>query len=122
MLKSESNKLSKFYASYPNINCTNKNRPPEKIVKGKFQQIVQLMGIGFDKRKMSDILNLFEWSNEEEEFINGLSMSGGHQNNKKYKHLCYLCELAYGICISPENNISSNPGCEWQLKYYGGGW
>ena len=122
MLNSESDKDSKFYSSYPNMNCKAEDMPSEKTVKGRFQQITQLMGIGFDKRKMSNVLGLFDWSNDEEMHLSSLSMNGGTQDSKKYKHLCYLCELAYALCISPQDNISSNPGCEWQLCYYGGGW
>ena len=95
--------------------------PSDTIVKGNFQQIVQLMGIGFHKRNMNNVLSLFDWTDEEEKHLKDLSMCGGNQNSKKYKHLCYLCELAYALCISLSNNISSNPGCEWQLRYYGTG-
>ena len=73
------------------------------------------MGIGFTKRNLTKEIELFEWNTMEEEhqkklFIKNRGMS---MEDKKYRHLCYLCELAYGICITPKYNISSNPGCEW---------
>jgi hypothetical protein len=39
--------------------------------------------------------------------------------DRKYKHLIYLYEIALGIAIEPGMNVSGNPGCEWQLGYFG---
>ena len=121
MLNNEKDKRSKFYLPYPNKNCIEENLPSKELTKGNFQQIEQLMGIGFIKRNMSRIINLFDWETNEEEKLNTLSMNSKAMtmNDRKYRHLCYLFELAYGICIAPKYNISSNPGCEWQLRYYG---
>ena len=121
MLNTDKNQQSKFYLSYPNKNCREENLPPQQLIKGNFQQIQQLMGIGFTKRNSSQLINLFDWDNQEEEQLNNLSMNSRAMTikDRKYRHLCYLCELAYGVCIAPKYNISSNPGCEWQLRYYG---
>jgi hypothetical protein len=35
------------------------------------------------------------------------------------ENIVYLSELLYAVSIDLEENISSNPGCEWQLKYFG---
>ena len=46
----------------------------------------------------------------------------GNRNSleqKMYKHLCYMFELAYALSIDHAKNISCNAGCEWQLQYYG---
>ena len=120
MLNNEKVKASKFYLSYPNKNCKDVNMPPDKMVKGNFQQIVQLMGIGFEKRKTYNVLDLFIWSDAEEKHLNNLSFRNANMETRKYRHLCYLCELAYALCIPLQNNISSYPGWEWQLQYYGG--
>ena len=123
MLNNEKDKKSRFYQSYPNKNCNENNLPSQSLIKGNFQQVKQLMGIGFTKRNLSKVVELFEWNTTEEEHLKNLSVNnkGMSMEEKKYRHLCYLCELAYGICIAPKYNISSNPGCEWQLRYYGTG-
>jgi Ca2+/Na+ antiporter len=36
---------------------------------------------------------------------------------KKYRYVVYLSELLCAVSIDLKENISSNPGCEWQLKY-----
>ena len=35
--------------------------------------------------------------------------------------MSYLFETYYAVAIEPKRNISDNPGCEWQLKYFGNG-
>jgi hypothetical protein len=37
--------------------------------------------------------------------------------DKQYRHIVYLSELLYAVSIDLKENISSKPGCEWQLKY-----
>ena len=38
---------------------------------------------------------------------------------QQYRPVCYLLESIYALAVSNTNNISSNPGFEWQLQYYG---
>jgi hypothetical protein len=38
---------------------------------------------------------------------------------KKYRHIVSLSELLYVVSIDLKENLSSSPGCEWQLKYFG---
>ena len=88
---------------------------------GTFQQLEQLIGIGITRGKLTPINELFIWSDEE---IKGLTnLKGVATRNsigdKKYKHIYYLFELAYALAIESRRNISGNPGCEWQLRYYG---
>ena len=73
MLNNEKDKKSNFYQSYPNQNCNENNLPPKSLIKGNFQQIKQLMGIGFTKRNLSQVIELFEWDTTEEEHIKKLS-------------------------------------------------
>jgi hypothetical protein len=35
------------------------------------------------------------------------------------KNIVYLSELLHAVSIDLKENISSNPGCEWQLKHFG---
>ena len=80
-----------------------------------------MIGIGFKTDKTNEIIDLFEWTEKETFELNRLSVSGANDNInfKKYKHIAYLSEFAYGLAIAPADNISGNPGVEWQLKYYG---
>ena len=70
---------------------------------------------------MNEIINLFEWTEKEIFELNRLSVSGSNDSLdfKKHKHIAYLCKFAYGLAIAPADNISGNPGLEWQLKWYG---
>ena len=87
--------------------------------KGTFQQLEQLIGIGFRREKMNEVVSLFDWDNEENYEIEKLKGINTKDSliEKKYRHICYLAESTYALAIS--ENISSNPGFEWQLKYYG---
>ena len=67
-------------------------------------------------------LSLLHVDPEEEEHELGLLKGVNTRdtlNEKKYRHLCYLSESAYALAVSDTMNISSNPGFEWQLRYYG---
>ena len=95
--------------------------PSEEEQLGNFQQIEQLIGIGIERTNLTTINELFDWSEEE---LLGLQHLKGvatrvTMGDKKYKHLCYLFEAAYALALEPRRNISGNPGCEWQLNYFG---
>jgi hypothetical protein len=70
---------------------------------------------------MVDSVSLFEWDQCELNQLIKLKMPGGQESmdERKYKHLIYLFEIALGIATEPSMNISGNPGCEWQLGYFG---
>ena len=48
MLTTEANRKSVLYSLYPNENCEIENLPKTSKQKGVFQQLEQLIGIGFD--------------------------------------------------------------------------
>jgi hypothetical protein len=79
--------------------------------------------IGFKRNKNKEkIVNLFDWNNgkvKELEKLTAVSESRNALVDKKHRHLVYLSELLYAVSIDLKDNISSNPGCEWQLKYFG---
>jgi len=80
------------------------------------------VGIGLEKGKMKQINDLFEFGEGELAELEKLccNLGGtGTTNFRKYKHLCYLFELMYAVAIAPELNVTMNPSCEWQLKYFG---
>ena len=112
---------SKFYSSYPHINCDETNRPNQDDKMGTFQQLEQLIGIGMTRDKLTSINELFTWSDEELTGLNNLKGVASRNTlaDKKYKHICYLFELAYALAIESRRNISGNPSCEWQLGYFG---
>ena len=117
LLRNE-DRSSKFYLSYPHKDCLNKNQ----YRKGTFQDnLRQYVGVGFSRSKAREIVSLFDWTDKDKKELSHLSAAGGrtHLQDKQYRHLCYHFELIYGLGIKYEDNISSNPGCEWQLRYYG---
>ena len=121
MLTTDQNRKSILYKSYPNDNCEEKNLPPKNHRKGTFLQLEQLMGIGFERQNMNEIVSLFSWDEEEKHelsLLKGIN-TRDTMNDKKYRHLCYLSESAFALAVSDRLNISSNPGFEWQLRYYG---
>jgi hypothetical protein len=69
-----------------------------------------------------NIVHIFDWDNGEVKELEKLAAASRSRNtlvNKIYRHIVYLSELLYAVSIDLKDNISSNPGCEWQLKYYG---
>jgi hypothetical protein len=117
-LRTSCAKASTFYMSYPaesvskKINCH----------KGSFDQLIQLCGVAFDRRLRNQIIDLFEWNQIEVQELGKLSASLAERQSmedKKYRHIIYLFEVAYAIALKPTDNVSSNPGCEWQLRYFG---
>ena len=91
--------------------------------RGTFDDLKQLCCLGMDRSKIDAIINLFEWSEEENQQLKKLNWRGvaleDNLKNRQYKHLTYLFELAYTIAITPGQNRTSNPTGEWELGYWG---
>ena len=121
MRSSHVNRASKFYKCYPNSGAEEDNMPTKDDRLGTFQQLEQLIGIGIRREQLTDVVGLFEWTRVECDELSLLQSAATRNEleDKKYRHLCYLFECAYALSIEPRRNISVNPGCEWQLKYYG---
>ena len=66
-----------------------------------------------ERRKRDELLALFDWNEEEEIELKKLSWTSGswqdNLENRKYKHLTYLFEIAYALAIAPAHNITQNP-------------
>jgi hypothetical protein len=63
-------------------------------------------------------LHPFEWSQQEDSYLSILSFGkgqGGTLIDKRFKHNCYMFESFYAVALRKEDNITQNPGCEWQL-------
>lgn len=107
-----------FYRTYPHQSA--RERCP--CADGTFEDLKQVVGIGMERIKMTAIANLFVWGDKELQELDKLKWSTsepGSPQSKKYKQICYLTETAFAVAIAPEWNITQNPTCEWQLKYYG---
>ena len=121
MLIDHSNRTNKFYSSYPNALVTNKDLLSASNVKGRFQHLSVRLGIGMKRNMKTELVKLFDWNYVE---TNELTMLNGNGNrksmdDKKYRHLCYMFELAYALAIDPNKNVSSSAGCEWQMGHFG---
>jgi hypothetical protein len=70
---------------------------------------------------MSSVVDLFDWGREEESHLGNLLLGKGHGRtltDKKFKHPCYMFETFYAATLRHLDNITQNPGCEWQLGLY----
>ena len=111
-LKTGAAKQSKIYSSYPNKGATSANRSEgccDAI--GEWNQIKTSMAVGWEKDKSEELKKLFLWD--------ASTMSGLERNKakltlakKQERMLVYLFETVLHLCLSPSNNISSNPGYE----------
>jgi hypothetical protein len=110
-------KKSAFYNCYPHENVVENtlNR------KGTFQSLNQLVGVGFQRSKASQVLALFEWDGYGLEELKKLQGCKNRNElvDKQYRHIVYLLEASHALAIEPRKNISSNPSCEWQLRFFG---
>ena len=104
MCSTDNARSSRFYSSYPNVNCKEVDKPKQSLIKGNFQQIVQLVGVALHRSNEVKVIDLFEWSDYEIEKLGELSVTAGKEyiENRKYRHMCYMFELAYALCITPE--------------------
>ena len=116
---------SRFYSSYPSLNCKNADKPKQSLIRDNLQQIVQLVGAALHRSNEVKAVGLLDGVIMKlRNLVNsqllevGLLKVGSLLKIEKYRHMCYMFELAYALCIAPEKNISSNPGCEWQLRFY----
>ena len=116
-----SDKNSLLYSSYCYPNTTEVNKPPYRSRNGNFIQLDQTVAVEFKQYKAKYVVSSFNWSDSENKKLNKLTVPAIRNTleNRQYKHVCYMIESVYALAIAPSKNLSSNPGCEWQLKYYG---
>ena len=115
--KSVANRQSKFYSSYPHEMAESTN---PSLQLGSFKDLRQIVGIGIQREMRNEIMDLFDWNNDELEMLQTLSVPNANQqgiDHRKYRHIVYFLESAYALAICPESNLSENPGCEWQLNF-----
>ena len=104
MCATDNARSSRFYSSYPSVNCKETDKPKQSLIKRNFQQIVQLVGVALHRSKELEVVDLFEWSDYQVKKLGELSVAGDRETikNRKYRHMCYMFELAYALCITPE--------------------
>ena len=84
-----------------------KIHPKIDFIKGNFQQLTQYIGIGFDRKKESKVVDLFTFTEKEVNYLKALSVKGNKTSleNRKYCHIYYFCELAYTLAIFPGKSL-----------------
>ena len=119
-LTTSTSRNSSLYMSYPHKD-TKKEKLSTIMCRGVFQQLQPLIGVGLLRSKSSTIMSLFDPDINSKNHVtklNGVGDRNGFEE-KWYRHICYCFECLYAIMIDVNTNISTNPGFEWQLKFYG---
>ena len=112
LLTNSISKRSVLYSSYPNEQATTQNKSEGCCdARGSWNQIKASMAIGCDKDKSEKLKRLFVW---DERTMNGLKRNNTKLTmaKKEEQMLVYLFKTVLHLCLSPSNNISSNPGHE----------
>ena len=112
LLTSSISKQSIIYSSYSNEQAMIQNKREgccDAI--GSWNQIKTSMAIGWEKGKSEELKKLFVW---DESTMNGLERNKAKLTmaKKQERMVVYLFETVLHLCLSPSNNISSNPGYE----------
>ena len=105
-------KRSVLYSSYPSKRATIQNKSEGCCdARGSWNQIKTSMAVGWDKDKSEELKKLFVW---DECIMKGLERNNAKltMQKKQERMLVYLFETVLHLCLSPSENISSNPGHE----------
>ena len=101
-----------FYSSYPSLNCKNADKPKQSLIRDNLQQIVQLVGealhrinevkaVGLLDGVIMKLRNLMNSQLLEVELLKVECLL----KMEKYRHMCYMFELASTLCIASEKKI-----------------
>ena len=116
---------SKFYSRYPSIESTFKTTEPW----GNFENLTQYSAFAI-ARMYKPILQticeetngFMQWPKQTiEKLSRGGSTVGIDLVNAKLEMVSYFFELAYDLCLSPQDNVSQSPGFEKYIGQYGRG-
>jgi hypothetical protein len=86
-LDTAQDRKSRFYRLYPHQNFLTND--PSCLRKGEFQDLKQFVGIGFKRYNKENIVNLFDWDNDEVKELEKLTAAFESRNtlvDKKYRH------------------------------------
>ena len=111
MMETDVDRRSLFYNSYPNKNSEWFSQNKDNC-KGNFQQLKQVIGIGYSQTKMTEVCDLFHWSTEVIQMLEQSNASGAPDLvHKKHRLVCYLLEKFFDLLLG-KKSVSSNPGFE----------
>jgi hypothetical protein len=117
-LQDGATKTRLFYQSYPHPTVADSVDGK----RGLWSDLEQVVGIGVAWHQRQSVIDLFDWTESETECLSKLkdgAKGGLSIQSKQYKHLCYLFETCFAVAISSQMNVTMNPTCEWQLRWYG---
>ncbi|CAB9528484.1 hypothetical protein SEMRO_2239_G320260.1 [Seminavis robusta] len=124
-LKSAASRKSSFYMAYPSIAVPEDERPAAR--QGFFEEnlehrIALGVPIPLDNRESRDmsfkLIELFNFKTQDLENFKTINKDlSPSEQLRRAAH--YMGECAYGLCLDRDQNLSSNPGWEQALKYYG---
>ena len=81
---------STFYETYPSKSA--ENTPNIQSIKGNFEDLKQLIGIGFEETKMKEVTDLFHWSDKEVHYLRHLSLPNKSDSLVQRKYHCSCTE------------------------------
>lgn len=115
-----------FYTSYPHRDST--VPVSDVICRGNFQDLVQLVGLGFDRTQPGVVEKLcsseadkgiFHWSNATKELVGRTNFKDSDVfEHKQLQYVGYLTEISHGMLICDRNNVSKSFGCETPLGLF----
>ena len=113
---------SEFYIRYP----SKSNQKKINLLRSEhFEDFVQYVGLAFDHNSDTSALTattggLFNWSNETVRGTDAMNVSSCKTlRERQLVLISYLFELIYDVYISPQTNVSRDPGFESCLGIYG---
>ena len=93
MLSTHITRASNFYTVYHNDTCHQENLRKGNLRLGLFQQLKQLVGTGFGREHLKEIVECFEWSEAEDKYLDILLGTSNRRsmNDKRYRYISYMC-------------------------------
>jgi len=111
---------SLFYQTYPS-----KNAPSSGCVRdGYFEDLQLYVGLGFSRKQPGHLKlvakedGLLSWEGAILERLQKASLGCNGLQDKQLHAVGYLFELCYDLALSPERNVSQNPGFESLLGIF----
>ncbi len=107
----------RFYLYYPHKESASKT----DIRRGFFEDLEQRVALGVPRDQHLLATELFDWPDHVDNQLGQLKFGEGRgatKQEKRYKHLCYMFESFFAVALAPRDNITQNPGFEWQLQLY----
>jgi hypothetical protein len=92
---------------------------------GTFEKLQLFSGITFSRERNTEFLvsnvGIFDWPDDFLKSMERVNFAGTRSLKEKQLHMvAYLCELAYDIALSPDQNVSESPGFETPGIFGGG--